>query len=79
MFFGAAALDDGSVILVGLTSGDWSRSNLGGYDFAVVKLNALGAEEWRLQVINLSYLPNWNSPSVADSLSTPTKWLSIVV
>lgn len=51
-FSACTALGDGSVILGGLTEGNWSGTNQGGYDFAVVKLNASGHEEWRLQVIS---------------------------
>lgn len=34
----ATAVADGSVILAGYTSGNWSGSNQGGKDFAVVNL-----------------------------------------
>lgn len=45
-----AALDDNSVILAGITQGDWDGELIGGEDFAVVKLSSLGVEEWRWQV-----------------------------
>lgn len=43
---------DGSVVLVGSTSGDWSttHTNSTSQDFAAVKLDADGAELWRFQV-----------------------------
>lgn len=50
MFYACTAFDDGSVILAGTTEGDWGQESSGGADFAMVKLNALGFEEWRWQV-----------------------------
>lgn len=50
VFRACTAFDDGSVIIAGHTEGDWDGANNGGSDFAVVKLNALGLEEWRWQV-----------------------------
>lgn len=43
-------LDDNSVVLAGVTQGDWDGELIGGNDFAVVKLSSLGVEEWRWQV-----------------------------
>lgn len=48
------ALEDGSVILAGSTEGDWAGTHSGGTDFALVKLNALGLEEWRWQVFTIA-------------------------
>ena len=43
--------DNGSVILVGSTWGDWEKSNRGGEDFAAVKLNTTdGSILWKWQV-----------------------------
>lgn len=41
---------DGTIILGGYTDGDWSGSNSGGYDVAIVALDADGSEIWRWQV-----------------------------
>ena len=49
-FWGAVAGDNASVILVGLTHGNWSGTNHGGGDFAAVKLDADGSVLWRWQV-----------------------------
>lgn len=48
---GAAAGEDGSVFLAGYTSGDWTETNLGAYDYAAVKLDSNGEVVWRMQVI----------------------------
>lgn len=48
----ATALADGSVVLAGYTTGSWSGSNQGAADFAVVKLDVDGLEEWRWQVMH---------------------------
>lgn len=45
-----AALDDNSVILAGFSEENWDGEHIGRLDFAVVKLNPLGVEEWRWQV-----------------------------
>ena len=42
--------DNGSVILVGSTWGDWEKSNQGGEDFAAVKLHTNGSILWKWQV-----------------------------
>ena len=43
--------DNGSVILVGSTYGDWANLNQGGEDFAAVKLNTTdGSMLWEWQV-----------------------------
>ena len=47
---GATALADGSVVLGGSTEGDWNTTNKGLKDFAAVKLDIGGVEEWRYQV-----------------------------
>lgn len=49
-FYACTFLGDGSVVLGGYTNGEWDGPNNGGRDFAMVKLNALGLEEWRWQV-----------------------------
>lgn len=50
---GVAALQDGSVVLGGVTDGDIveTGSHVGGLDFAVVKLTADGEFEWAWQVM----------------------------
>ena len=45
-----AVRDDGIIILGGDTAGNWTGSNAGGKDFAVVALDADGKEIWRWQV-----------------------------
>ncbi|CAM9508827.1 unnamed protein product [Ascophyllum nodosum] len=50
VLYAAAAFDDDSVVLVGSTSGNWTGSHSGGFDFAAVKLGSSGEEEWRLQL-----------------------------
>lgn len=40
----------GSVLLVGHTSGNWTGVNAGSHDFAAVKLDSNGNELWRWQV-----------------------------
>ena len=50
LLWGAATGDNGSVILVGTTYGNWSETNQGGGDFAAVKLDANGSVLWRWQV-----------------------------
>lgn len=47
---GAAAGSDGSFIVAGLTDGDWDIPNLGGFDFAAMKLDSDLEELWRWQV-----------------------------
>lgn len=42
--------EDGSVLLVGSTSGEWVGPNNGNDDFALVKLAADGTVLWRAQV-----------------------------
>lgn len=42
--------EDGSVILVGNTFGDWSRTNADGRDCVVIKLDADGIMQWTWQV-----------------------------
>ncbi|CAN0524899.1 unnamed protein product, partial [Scytosiphon promiscuus] len=37
---------EGSVLLVGDTSGNWTGVNAGSFDFAAVKLDASGNELW---------------------------------
>ena len=41
---------DGSVVLAGASSGNWSGLNRGGQDFAAVKIDSDGNEIWRWQV-----------------------------
>ncbi|CAN0435097.1 unnamed protein product, partial [Ascophyllum nodosum] len=49
-FSGGGVGDNGSVILVGSTYGDWANSNQGGEDFAAVKLNTTdGSMLWKWQ------------------------------
>ncbi|CAM9911136.1 unnamed protein product, partial [Laminaria digitata] len=45
-----AVQDDGTIVLGGSTNGDWDGPNAGGFDFAVVALDAGGREIWRWQV-----------------------------
>lgn len=40
---------DGSVILVGITSGNWSMENVGNVDFAAAKVDPDAEEVWRWQ------------------------------
>lgn len=47
---GVAMADDGSVVVVGYTGGDWGDVNAGGSDFVAVKLDAAGEEVWVWQV-----------------------------
>ena len=42
--------DDGSVVVVGYTYGDWSITNLGSSDCAAMKLYANGTLGWTWQV-----------------------------
>lgn len=42
--------EDGSVVMVGYTLGDWDGTSAGGADFAAAKLDAEGKEVWRWQV-----------------------------
>lgn len=48
--YGAIPGDNGSVVLIGNTRGDWSGENSGGADFAAVKLDENGLVLWRWQV-----------------------------
>jgi len=50
--YGVAALADDSVVLTGITSGDFAGAgtDMGGSDFAAIKLTSAGVEEWRWQV-----------------------------
>ncbi|CAN0536546.1 unnamed protein product, partial [Laminaria digitata] len=48
-FYGAAAAEDGSVVLAGTTWGSWGGASAGRSDFAAVKLAADGAVLWRWQ------------------------------
>ncbi len=47
---GATARSDGSVVLVGATTGVWDRVKTGSSDFAAVALDEDGLELWRWQV-----------------------------
>lgn len=60
---GIAMAEDGSVVAVGQTWGNWDgvNPNAGGADFAAFRLSASGEEIWRYQV-NIflqSIFPNW--------------------
>ncbi|CAM9406721.1 unnamed protein product, partial [Ascophyllum nodosum] len=46
----AVIQEDGSVLIVLETDGDWDGANIGSDDFAAVKLGANGTEIWRWQV-----------------------------
>ena len=46
----AASGGDGSVILAGSSSGNWSGVTLGEMDFIAIKLDSDGNEMWRWQV-----------------------------
>lgn len=50
VFLGGAKGDNGSVILVGSSYGDWDGSNKGGKDFVAVKLDADKNVLWKWQV-----------------------------
>ena len=41
---------DGTIVLGGITDGDWSGANTGGFDIGLVALDADGEEIWRWQV-----------------------------
>lgn len=43
---------DGSLLLVGSTTGDWDGVSAGEDDFAAVKLDSESDEDWRWQVRN---------------------------
>lgn len=45
-----AVAEIGSVVLVGYTSGNWSETNKGEFDFAACKLDADGNLLWKWQV-----------------------------
>ncbi|CAM9529226.1 unnamed protein product [Hapterophycus canaliculatus] len=45
---GIAMAEDGSVVVVGATRGDWNGAN-GSFDFAAFRLDADGTEVWRYQ------------------------------
>ncbi|CAM9724389.1 unnamed protein product, partial [Sphacelaria rigidula] len=47
---GAAVLGDGSIVLAGLTRGDWAETNAGGSDFCAARLDSDGIVLWRWQV-----------------------------
>lgn len=55
--------DDGSVMLAGRTSVDWSGTNAGEYDFAAVKVDGDGQEIWRWKA-SLSKHPKEESSGV---------------
>lgn len=42
--------DNGSVVLVGYTKGNWSTTNVGSSDCVAIKLNADGTMAWAWQV-----------------------------
>ena len=42
--------DDGTVVLVGYTYGDWSTTNAGSSDCVAMKLNGDGTMSWAWQV-----------------------------
>ena len=54
--FGAIALNEGSVILVGRTEGDFVGTNQGSSDFVAVELDTNGTVLWRWQVMRASLL-----------------------
>lgn len=49
-----AVQDDGNIVLGGFTDGDWDGQNAGGFDFAVVALDAGGRQLWRWQVTHMA-------------------------
>ena len=53
---GAAALNEGSVILVGETDRDFVATNQGYGDFATFELDANGTVLWRWQVMSTALL-----------------------
>lgn len=57
--FGAAILDDDSVVVTGYSEGDWAETNAGGSDFCAARLDANGSEMWRWQVSERAPLPGW--------------------
>lgn len=48
-----ALVEDGSAVLSGSTTGDWNVTNLGGTDFAALKLDADGELLWKWQVTTM--------------------------
>lgn len=49
--WGAAALEDGGVVVAGSTNGTWNGvTSLGEFDFVAVKLDSEGTMEWDWQV-----------------------------
>ena len=63
---GAVSLKEGSVILVGVTSGDTMGTNRGSGDFAAVELDTNGTVQWRWQVMRASLLNStlFNFPKI---------------
>lgn len=51
VFRGIPMAENGSVIAVGQTGGDWDGVNAGSDDFVALRLDADGEEIWRYQVI----------------------------
>lgn len=49
--------DDGSVVVVGGTGGDWDIPNEGSWDMAAFKLDASGTLVWKWQVTIFVYSP----------------------
>lgn len=49
---GAAAGDDGSMILVGYVGGSWASTHQGSRDFAAAKLDSNGTVVWTWQVLS---------------------------
>lgn len=67
--------EDGSVVLVGHTSGNWAGENSGKHDFAATKVDRDGVELWRWQVSraalrgHVAFLPEWrNNQKIFTSL-----------
>lgn len=46
----ACAGEDGSFVLAGVSTGDWSGLNVGSNDFTAIKVDSEGGEIWRWQV-----------------------------
>ena len=53
----AVIAEDGSILVALETNGDWDGDNVGGDDFAAVKLDANGTEIWRWQVSQAGLMP----------------------
>lgn len=53
--YGMVGVEDGSVVLVGYSAGDWAGRNAGGRDFAAVKVDSDGQVLWMRQASLVSF------------------------